>query len=193
MNWNALFVNDSRDVNSVFSSFYNKFNKLINRYAPIKQSQNVKQNCYQNLTKFFWISYIVMAFVVLQINGFQSSFLEDRTKTTQIGSFISPEKNITFGVPQGSVLGPLLFVIYINDTQEYSEKLQFFLFADDTNIPYADNNLKSLEDIVNLELRKLCDWLTANKFTLNIKKKKQIRHILPRLEKTHFSTKYHDI
>ena len=39
-----------------------------------------------------------------------------------------------------------------------------------TNILYADNNLKSLEDIVNLELRKLCDWLTANKLTFNIKK-----------------------
>lgn len=47
-------------------------------------------------------------------------------------------------------------------------KASIFLFADDTNILYADNNLKSLEDIANLELRKLCDWLTANKLTLNI-------------------------
>ena len=104
------------------------------------------------------------------INKWFSSYLEGRTQTTQIGSFISPEEIITFGVPQGSVLGPLLFLIYINDIQECSEKLQFFLFADDTNILYADNNLKSLEDIVNLELRKLCDWLTANKLVLNIKK-----------------------
>ena len=104
------------------------------------------------------------------INKWFSSYLEGRTQTTQIGSFISPEENVTFGVPQGSVLGPLLFLIYINDIQKCSEKLQFFLFADDTNILYADSNLKSLEDIVNLELRKLCDWLTANKLTLNIKK-----------------------
>ena len=59
------------------------------------------------------------------INKWFSSYLEDRTQTTQIGSFISPEKNITFGVPQGSVLGPLL---YINDIQECSEKLQFLCF-----------------------------------------------------------------
>ena len=62
-------------------------------------------------------------------------------------------------------MGPLLFLIYFKDIQECSEKLQFFSFADDTNI------LKSLEDIVNLELPKLCDWFTANKLTLNIKKK----------------------
>ena len=105
------------------------------------------------------------------INKWLSSYLEGRTQTTQIGSFISPEEIITFGVPKGSVLGPLLFLIYINDIQECSESFNFFFFfADDTNILYADNNLKSLEDIGNLELRKLCDWLTANKLTLNIKK-----------------------
>ena len=112
------------------------------------------------------------------INKWFSSYLEDRTQTTQIGSFISPEKNIIFGVPQGSVLGPLLFHIYINDIQECSEKLQFFLFADDTNILDADNNLKSLDDIANLKLRKLCDSLTANKLTLNIKKPtSSLRHM----------------
>ena len=126
------------------------------------------------------------------INKWFSSYLEGRTQTTQIGSFVSPEEIITFGVPQGSVLGPLLFLIYINDIQECFEKLLFFKFADDTNILYADNNLKSLEDIVNLELRKLCYWLTANKLTLNIKKKR-FRHILPSSENTYFSTKYHDI
>ena len=104
------------------------------------------------------------------INKWFSSYLQGRTQTTQIDSYISAQNDITYGVPQGSVLGPLLFLIYINDVQECSEKLKFFLFADDTNILYADKNLRSLELIVNQELCKLYDWLTANKLTLNIKK-----------------------
>ena len=96
--------------------------------------------------------------------------MDGRTQTTQIGSQISKRQNTTCGVPQGSVLGPLLFLIYINDIQESSDKLKLFLFADDTNAVYADKNLKSLETTVNQELSTLFDWLTANKLTLNINK-----------------------
>ena len=99
-----------------------------------------------------------------------SSYLQGRTQTTQIGPHISERLNSTYGVPQGSVLGPLLFLLYINDIQESSDKLRVYLFADDTNILFADKNLKSLELSVNLELNKVYDWLTANKLTLNIKK-----------------------
>ena len=68
------------------------------------------------------------------INKWFSSYLQGRIQTTQIDSYISARKDTTCGVPQGSVLGPLLFLIYINDIQDSSEKLKFFLFADDTNI-----------------------------------------------------------
>ena len=77
---------------------------------------------------------------------------------------------VACGVSQGSVLGPLFFLLYINDMQESSDKLSFYLFADDTNILFADKNLKSLELSVNQELNKVYEWLTANKLTLNIKK-----------------------
>ena len=69
------------------------------------------------------------------------------------------------GVPQGSVLGPLLFLIYINEIHNSSAKFSFFLFADDTNLLYADANLKSLEKTANRELLKVCYWLNANTFT----------------------------
>ena len=104
------------------------------------------------------------------ISKWFSSYLQHRTQTTQIDSHISATNYITYGVPQGSVLDPLLFLIYINDIQECSEKLKFFLFADNTNILYADKNLRSLELTVNQEPCKLYDWLMANKLTLNIKK-----------------------
>ena len=74
------------------------------------------------------------------------------------------------GVPQGSVLGPLIFLIYINDIHTCSNKLSFYLFADDTNLLYADKNLKYLESSVNTELQNVCDWLNAKKLTLNTKK-----------------------
>ena len=105
------------------------------------------------------------------INDWFSSYLLGRSQVTEIDSNLSTINKISCGVPQGSVLGPLLFLIYINDFHNSSEKLSFYLFADDTNLLYADKNLKSLEKImVNNELVRVSDWLNANKLTLNAKK-----------------------
>jgi hypothetical protein len=104
------------------------------------------------------------------INDWFSSYLLGRTQTIQMGVNISEKEETLSGVPQGSVLGPLLFLIYINDIYNSSDKLTFSLFADDTNLLYADKNLKILENIVNAELLNIYNWLTANKLSLNIKK-----------------------
>ena len=104
------------------------------------------------------------------INAWFSSYLSCRTQSTQIGSTVSNKETILCGVPQGSVLGPLLFLIYVNDMHRSSNKLDFYLFADDTNLLYADKDLSNLETIVNEELLRLCEWLNSNKLSLNIAK-----------------------
>ena len=72
-------------------------------------------------------------------------------------------------MPQGSCLGTLLFLVYINDLPNISEVLQFYLFADDTNIYCEAESMKNLET-VNKELRKLDTWLIINRLSLNIAK-----------------------
>ena len=86
------------------------------------------------------------------INDWFSSYLNNRTQTTQVGQHISDKAIIICGVPQGSVLGPLLFLLYVNDIHKCSNKLRFYLFAHHTNILYADKNVKALETTINIEL-----------------------------------------
>ena len=98
------------------------------------------------------------------------SYLSDRKQYVFYNGVSSEMKSITCGVPQGSVLGPLLFLLYINDLPNISTKLQFYLFADDTNIYYESDNLKSMEKTINAELKKLSLWLNLNRLALNVSK-----------------------
>ena len=87
-----------------------------------------------------------------------------------VNGHCSETLNITCGVPQGSVLGPLLFLIYINDLPNVSKILKFHLFADDTNIFYSSSCFEELQSTVNKELKKASKWLQANRLSLNIDK-----------------------
>ena len=79
------------------------------------------------------------------INDWFASYLLGRSQVTEVGFNLSTECMTSCGVPLGSVLGPLLFLIYINDIYRNSAKFSFFLFTEDTNLLYTDTNLRSLE------------------------------------------------
>ena len=98
------------------------------------------------------------------------SYLSNRKQYVFHNGESSKYQNITCGVPQGSVLGPLLFLIYINDLPNISNIFQFFLFADDTNIYCEADSPERLEFIINKELKKLHEWLIVNRLSLNIDK-----------------------
>ena len=80
------------------------------------------------------------------------------------------------GVPQGSILGPLLFLIYINDIVNCTESFKTVLFADDTTLYASHRNLNDLIHTVNIGLNTVHDWMLANKLTLNITKTKYLLH-----------------
>ena len=104
------------------------------------------------------------------INSWFRSYLTDRKQNTEVNNVVSEAETTLCGVPQGSVLGPLLFLLYINDIYKSSSLFAFYLFADDTSIILANNNLKELESLVNRELGNVNEWLKVNKLSLNIKK-----------------------
>lgn len=99
-----------------------------------------------------------------------SSYLSGRRQIVTVGGFSSGERALTMGVPQGSVLGPLLFLIYINDMSRSSNTLNFVHFADDTTLFLSGSDLGDVCDVVNGELTRVDEWLMVNMLSLNVLK-----------------------
>ena len=96
-----------------------------------------------------------------------TSYLTDRLQFVSILGIDSNKLTIKHGVPQGSVLGPLLFLIYINDIHNAIHYSKTYLFADHTNLLNINKKLKKLQREINTDLKCLCSWLLANKISLN--------------------------
>jgi len=121
------------------------------------------------------------------------SYLSNRSQVVNINSTLSDCKPINVGIPQGSILGPLLFIIYVNSLSDIvSSKL--VMYADDTTLLCSSNDPESLQTELNDNLGKIANWFSANKLTLNIKKTKFMvfgnNHNLHKFE--NISLKYND-
>ena len=97
------------------------------------------------------------------------SYLSNRRQCTKIGQAISRFTIVQCGIPQGSCLGSLLFLIYINDLPN-ATKCQTTLFADDTNLHISNKDLTILENEANKELKKIDNWMKCNKLSVNYSK-----------------------
>ena len=98
------------------------------------------------------------------------SYLDCRSQYVTYNGEKSTPRNIICGVPQGSILGPLLFLIYINDLSNICGSMMPLLFADDTNLFKSGQNYKHIQNEIEKDLTKISEWLKINKLSLNIKK-----------------------
>ena len=98
------------------------------------------------------------------------SYLGNRSQMCNVNGNLSTARTITCGVPQGSILGPLLFLTYINDLPNCLQNASSRMFADDTNISLTAKTLTELKLEINPELSNLNRWLKANKLSLNVAK-----------------------
>ena len=95
------------------------------------------------------------------------SYLSNRKFFVSIEGFFLEEGLLTFGVPQGSVLGPLLFLIYINDLPQSLSETASNLYADGTCIYYQHRNIQKIENVLNKEFSSLCEWFIDNKLSIH--------------------------
>ena len=98
------------------------------------------------------------------------SCIYNRKQFTYFSGTYSDQLEMKCGVPQGSILGPLLFILYVNDISKVSLTSSLILFADDTNIFFSGKNPQILQDSICKELNAFNNWFAANKLSLNIDK-----------------------
>ena len=98
------------------------------------------------------------------------SYLSNQKQFSRINGVDSSVQDINIGVPQGSCLGPLLFLIYIHDLPRALKNSKVSMFADDTSLSHQSNNISELNEVINQELKLVEKWLNVNKLSRNVLK-----------------------
>ena len=179
--YNFIEVNDiSHPLQFGFRKKHSTRHTLISMTETIKKSiDNGKFGCgiFMDLKKAFDTVNYTILLKKLEHYGIRGiplkwfeSYLLNMKQYASINGYSSEELTLRHGVPQSSVLGPLLFLIFINDLPNVSKHLIFYLFADDTNIYFESTDLLQIQKVVNRELQKVRKWLEANRLTLNIER-----------------------
>ena len=106
----------------------------------------------------------------IELNWFKS-YLNNRMQSVKVGSTLSDLKPINIGIPQGSILGPLLFIIFVNDLPD-SVICKTVMYADDTSLLISSSDPFCLQNSLNLNMCKIASWSQKNHLTLNISKTK---------------------
>ena len=128
------------------------------------------------------------------LNLFQS-YLSNRKQYIEIEDTTSTILPIQVGVPQGSILGPILFIIYVNDLPQCSNTFDFIMYADDTTLSstiysFSDiNSNASADSLINAEIGKVIEWLKINKLSLNKNKSKYMTFHMPKKQIQHLTLK----
>ena len=108
-------------------------------------------------------------------NDWFKSYLSNHNQYISRNGYESGLAAINCVVPQGSVLGPLLFLLDINDLNQAIKVRKVYYFADDTNLLCLSNSIKKVNKLVNTDLKHLVKWLNATKISVNVKKKNKMK------------------
>ena len=156
--------------------------ELIDRITIEMDKNKLPINIYMDLSKAFDTLDHHILLHKLRYYGFNiksmelmESYLTNRTQYVEYNGVTSTLSNVYCGVPQGSILGPLLFIIYMNDLPSIAKNFEMILYADDTTLSASLSNLENEKDNVkklNVELESVSKWLKLNKLSLNLAKTK---------------------
>ena len=103
-------------------------------------------------------------------NHWFKSYLQDRKQCCKVNGHTSGKANVNCSVPQGSCLGPLLFLMYINDLPCALQSTKVTMYAEDTSISFSSKSIAEINEAVNSDLKRLQTWLIGNKLSLNVAK-----------------------